>query len=335
MNELHYVGKPANNVDGFAKAMGQARYVGDFQLPGMLYAQVLRSPVPHARIRRLDVTPALQVPGVVAAVTAEDYVDHGNLGWPIKDAYVLAYQKVRYVGDPIAAVAAETLEAARAGLAAIQLELEELPGVFDMTQALDPDQPLVPLTSPTGQGNLCDHIIVRNGEPDPLIDRCAVVLDETYQMHHQEHAYIELEGALAIPYEDDSLTVYVNTQSVFITQGNIASVLGLPEQKVRVIIPTVGGSFGGKDDIGYQSSAQVAALARKTGRPVRITLTREESMLASYKREAMQIHLRLGAEADGTLKAARVQTVVDSGAYASQTPLAAWRGTVHAAGPYR
>ena len=335
MSDLQFVGKPADNVDGIAKVMGQAKYVGDYSLPGMLVAQVLRSPVPHARIVRVNVEPALRVPGVVAAITSDDFADHANFGWPIKDAYVLAYAKVRYVGDAIAAVAAETLDAARAGLAAIELELEELPGLFDMTRSLDADAPLVPLVSPTDKGNLCDTLIVRNGDPAPVIAQCPVVLDETYLLHHQEHAYLETEGALAIPHGDGSVTVYVNTQSPFITRDNLAMVLGLPKDQVRVIQPAVGGSFGGKDDIGYQSGSQVAALARKTGRPVRLTLTREESILASYKREAMQIHIVLGAEADGTLKAAQVKMLADSGAYASMTPMAAWRGTMHAAGAYR
>ncbi len=335
MSTLQYVGQPANNVDGVAKAMGRARYVGDYQLPGMLYAQVLRSPVPHARIVRLDVAPALRVPGVCAAITSTDFVDGGLFGWPIKDAYVLAHEKVRYVGEAIAVVAAETLAAAQAGLAAIRLELEPLPGVFELTRALDPDSPLVPLVSPTGRGNLADTLIVRNGEPGPILDDCPVRLDETYKMHHQEHAYLETEGALALPDADGGVTVYVNTQSPFITRNNYAMVLGLPAESVRVIQPPVGGSFGGKDDIGYQTGAQVAALARQTGRPVRLTLTREESILASYKREAMQIRIELGATADGTLRAARVAMLADSGAYPSMTPLAAWRGTMHAAGPYR
>jgi len=335
MSALRYVGQPANNVDGVAKAMGRAKYVGDYQLPGMLYAQVLRSPVPHARLVRLNVAPALKVPGVRAAITSADFVEGGLFGWPIKDAYVLAHQKVRYVGEPIAAVAADSLAAAQAGLAAIELELEALPGVFDLTKALDPDAPLVPLVSPTGQGNLADTLIVRNGEPEPLLAASPVRLDQTYEMHHQEHAYLETEGALALPEPDGSLTVYLNCQSPFIAQNNLALVLGLPTEQVRIIQPPVGGSFGGKDDIGYQSGAQVAALARQAGAPVRLTLSREESILASYKREAMQIRLELGAEADGTLRAARATAVADSGAYPSNTPLAAWRGTMHMAGPYR
>ncbi len=336
MSKLDYVGRPARPVDGLDKVTGRAKYVGDLYFPGMLVAAVLRSPLPHARIARLDVAPALEVPGVVAAITADDFVDHGNFGWPVKDAYILAYQKVRYVGEPIAAVAAETPEAVRAGIAAIRLELEELPPVSEMSAALEPGAPLVPLHPVEGQqGNLCHTHLVRNGDPGPEIAQSAVVLDEVYTCQHQEHAYLETEAALAIPEPDGGVTVYANDQSPFINRDNLVMVLGLPEDRVRVIQAVVGGSFGGKDDIGYQTSAQAARLALKAGRPVRLVLSREESMLASYKREAMQYHVTIGADADGTLRAAQVRVLADSGAYASMTPLAAWRASVHAAGAYR
>lgn len=335
MNNLNYVGKPSRPVDGLDKVTGRAKYVGDLRVPGMLFAAVLRSPVPHARIVSLDVTPALAVPGVVAVITAEDFVDHGHFGWPVKDAYVLAHQKVRHFGDPVAAVAAESPDAARAGVAAIRLELDELPVVSDLTRALDPDAPLIPLESPTGQGNLCHTHLVRNGDPDPLLAQSAVMLDEVYFCQHQEHAYLETEGALAIPEPDGGITVYANDQSPFINRNNLVMLLGIPEDRVRVIQTVVGGSFGGKDDVGYQTSAQAARLALKTGRPVRLVLSREESLIASYKREAIQYRVQLGANTDGTLRAAKVHIIADSGGYASMTPLAAWRATVHAAGGYR
>lgn len=335
MSSLNFVGRPAQHIDGLEKVTGRARYVGDYMVPGMLHGAVLRSPVPHARITQLDVTPALAIPGVRAAITHADFVDNGNLGWPVKDAYVLAYQKVRCVGDPVAAVAADTPEAARAGLAAIVFTYEELPAVCDLTHALAENSPLIPLESPTGQGNLVGRQIVRNGNPEPLLAESSVVLDETYYCAHQEHAYLETEGAFALPDPDGGVTVYANDQSPFINRDNLVMLLGLPEERVRVIQAVVGGSFGGKDDIGYQTSAQAARLALKTGRPVRIVLSREESMLASYKREAMQYRVRLGVDTAGNLTAAQINATADSGAYASMTPLAAWRATVHAAGAYR
>lgn len=335
MSARQYVGSPARPTDGLEKVMGRARYVGDMTVAGMLHARVLRSPVPHARIVELDVTPALRVPGVLAALTCEDFVDRGNFGWPVKDDYVLAWKKVRYVGDAIAAVAAESEQAAQEGLRAIRLVLEELPVVSDPERALDPDAPVIPDVPPLDRGNLVNTHLVRYGEPDPILAQCAHILDETYTFAHQEHAYLETEGALAIPGPDGSLTVYCNDQSPFINRDNLMMLLGLPADRVRVIQPPVGGSFGGKDDIGYRNAATVGKLALKTGRAVRLVIGREESLMASYKREAMRIHLTLGADADGILQAAKADILADSGAYASMTPLASWRATVHAAGAYR
>ena len=335
MTERQYVGHPAGAVDGLDKIRGQAKFVGDYQLPGMLHTRVLRSQVPHARIVRLDVSPALKVPGVVAAITAKDFVDHSLWGWPIKEQYILAYSKVLYVGQGVAAVAAETAEAARAGIEAIELELEELPAVFDPDQALAPGALQVPLESPTGQGNLCETIIVRYGEPDPILQACAVLYEETFHTGRQEHDYLEPEAALAIPQPDGSVTVHYNGQSPFINQSHLTQVLGLPAEKVRIIQPVVGGSFGGKDDLGYQTSGQVAALALKTGRPVKLVLGREESMIASYKREPMAIRFKLGADAEGNLQAAKVEMLADSGCFSSMTTLAMLRASLHAAGAYR
>lgn len=330
-----YVNKPAERVDGRDKVLGKAKYVGDFNLAGMLHTAILRSPVPHANITLLDVSPALKVPGVKAVITPDDFVDHGNFGWPVKDAYVLAWKKVRHVGDTIAAVAAETPEAARAGVKAILLRLEELPVVADMRHALDENAPLVPLEAPLGKGNLVNTHLVRNGEPDPILEQCAHVFENTYEFAHQEHAYLETEGSLAIPAPDGSLTIYCNDQSPFINRDNLIMLLGLSGDKIRVIQPAVGGSFGGKDDINYQNAAIVGKLALKTQCPVRLVNSREESMIASYKREAMQIKIKLGADEKGYLQAAKTHILADSGAYASMTPLASWRATMHAAGSYK
>jgi CO/xanthine dehydrogenase Mo-binding subunit len=334
--ELKYVGNPNSiAVDGLEKILGTAKYVGDMVLPGMLHAKVLASPIPHGKIVHLDVRPALQVEGVVAAITSENFVDHGHFGWPVKDAYILAYQKVRYVGDPIAIVAAESESAALEGVKAIDLQLQPLPVVAEMTSALNPNSPLVPLQPPLDKGNLCAEQIVRNGDPGSILEECALTLDQTYTFQHQEHAYIETEGVLAIPEAGDSVTIFANNQSPHINRDNAADILGLPAENVRVIQPPVGGSFGGKDDHVYQFTAHAAKLALMAGRPVRLLLDREESLRISYKRAAARARLNLGMSVDGTLRAARTEFLTDSGAYASMTPLAAWRASMHLAGAYR
>lgn len=331
-----YIGNPSlQNIDGTDKVTGRARYVGDMAVPGMLVGKVLRSPMPHACIVELDVTPALAVPGVRAAITHCDFVDDGAFGWPVRDAYVLAFHKVRYVGDPIAAVAADTVEAAQAGIEAIRVLYEPLPVVASMAQALDEDSPLIPEVSPTGQGNLCATHLLRNGDPGPLLAEATVVFEATYQFPHQEHAYLETEGALAIPEPQGGVTVFANCQSPHIARDTAAQVLGLEPERVRVIQPPVGGAFGGKDDVVYQTTAQAAKLALLTGRPVRVVLARTESMAASYKRQAMQSRITLAVDDEDILQAANVRLAVDSGAYAAGTPLVAWRATMHAAGAYR
>ncbi|MBC8504605.1 MAG: xanthine dehydrogenase family protein [Anaerolineales bacterium] len=333
---LNFVGNAdAVAVDGLEKILGTAKYVGDMVLPGMLHAKVLASPVPHARIVELDIRPALDVEGVVAAITSEDFIDHGHFGWPVKDAYILAYQKVRYVGDPIAVVAAESLAAAEAGVQAIMLKLEELPVVGDMNHALDAEAALVPLEAPLGQGNLLNTHLVRNGDPEPILTGCDFVVDESYTFQAQEHAYLETEGVLAIPEPGGTVTVFANNQSPHINRDNAAGILGLPAEDVRIIQPPVGGSFGGKDDHVYQFTAHTAKLSLLTGRPVRLLLNREESSIISYKRAAANTRLRMGMTADGTLRAAKIEYLTDSGAYASMTPLASWRATMHLAGAYR
>lgn len=334
--DFTYVGNPSvQNIDGVEKVTGRARYVGDMTVPGMLFARVLRSPLPHARIVELDVAPALAIPGVRAAITHRDFVEDGAFGYPVRDAYILACHKVRYVGDPVAAVAADTPEAARAALEAIRVVYEPLPVIGDMGQALDDGAPLIPEASPTGQGNLCATHLVRNADPEPLLGNAPVLFEATYELPHQEHAYLETEGALAIPEPSEGVTIYANCQSPHIARDTAARVLGLETDQVRVIQPPVGGAFGGKDDGVYQTAAQAAKLALLAGRPVRLVLTRPESMAASYKRQAMRSHIVLGADSDGTLRAARVALSVDSGAYASMSPMVAWRATMHAAGAYR
>ena len=354
MSTLKRVGKPTRRVDALEKVLGTARFTHDLKLPGMLVAKVLRSPAPHAEIVKLDVTPALDVPGVVAAITSEDYVDHSNWGFPVKDDYMLAYERVRYVGDPIAAVAAESEEAAQAGLDAIVLELKELPAVFDMHAALEEGAPVLhPELSGAAEenteaaedpqyievqakGNLSETLIVRQGDPVAALEGCEIVVDEHYSVSHQEHAYLETEAALAVPTPDGGVTVYLGDQSPFITLGNLTSTLGLPADKVRVVQSRyIGGSFGGKSDNMYECAGQVAKLALKSGRPVKIVLSREESMIASYKRDAMMMHYRLGADSDGTIRAAKIDCWSDSGAYASMTPFTGWRASIHAMGPYR
>lgn len=336
MAEFKYIGKPAQRVDALEKVMGKAKYVGDYRLPGMLYARALRSDLPHARIKRLDVSPAYKVPGVIAVITNDDFHNHANFGFPINDQFVLAYQEVRYVGDPIAAVAAETEEAALEGVKAIICELEPLPSIFDMDHSLDDNAPQIgPSRSDGKHPNFLGHYPVYKGDPESQLKECDTVVDQRYETVMQEHAYLETEGGLAIPTPEGGVTIYLACQSPFIARNIVMNTLNLSETSVRVILPPVGGSFGGKDDLNYYTAGQVAALALKAKRPVLMTFSREESMIASYKRGAMRMHIRLGATKEGVLRACKFESQYDSGAYASQSPFTSWRASIHAMGAYR
>ncbi len=333
---LDYVGKNAMTaVDAVEKVLGKSHYVGDLSFPGMLHAKLLLSPIPHGKIIVLDASPALEIPGVVAVITSADFKENGRFGWPVRDAYILAYQKVRYVGDPVAVVAAESLEAAQEGVKAIRIEYQELPLVSDPAAALDGSAPLVPLEAPLDQGNLCERLLVRNGDPDQILDRAQSKISRSYTFAHQEHACIETEGVLAFPEPDGSVTIFANNQSPHINRDNAADLLELDPDSVRIIQPPVGGSFGGKDDHVYQFTAQAGKLALLTGKPVRLLLDREESFLVSYKREGGVIDLEIGLDEKGDILAGKGKFLVDSGAYSSMTPLAAWRASMHLLGAYR
>lgn len=336
MAETQFVGKPARRVDALEKVLGTAKYVGDLSFPNILFARTLRSDLPHATIKKLNPKPALSVPGVIAVITSDDFIDHANYGFPVKDAFVLAYQKVRYVGDAIAAVAAETPQAAIEGIKAIEYELDPLPILSDPSRALELDAVQVgPQRSDGKHPNFLDCSIVRKGEPQVIYNQCAVKLDQYYHVPHQEHAYMETEGALAIPTPEGGVIVYSSNQSPWITHGYLVNLLGLPPHMVRVIQPPVGGSFGGKDDLNYETSCQVAKLALITNRPVKMTFSREESMIASYKRDAMIMHIQIGADSDGSLRSCKFDATLDSGAYSSQSSFTGWRASIHAMGSYR
>lgn len=335
-NKTNIVGKPAARVDALEKVLGTAKYLGDYRIPGMLFGRVLRSKYPHCKIINLDVSQALKIPGVWAVITCEDFENFGRFGRFMNDQFVLAHKKVRHVGEGIAAVAAETPEAAQQGIDAITCELEPLPVLTQVEYALNPDAPQVGPDREDGtHPNLVVRNFVTNGDSLEVIADCPVKIRRKYHTPHQDHAYLETEGALAIPGEDGSVIIYSTDQSPFINLSILVQVLGIPESKLRVIQPVIGGSFGGKNDLSYQTSAQAAALSLKTGCPVRMVFSREESAVASYMRDAMDMDVTLGADKDGTLRACRFEGLMDSGAYASGSYLTNWRASVHAMGAYR
>ncbi len=335
--ELRVVGRSLPRHDAWDKAQARTLYAADWQMPGMLHGAVLRSLYPSARITRIDATRAAALPGVAVVLMARD-VPHNTL-WtdvpgqtsevgPLRARLqVLAEDRVRYQGEPVALVGAETSEIAARALELIEVAYEEQPGVYDPEEALRPAAPRV-----HEEGNLLARWQVRRGDVDAALARAHVVVEHTYRCRFIDHAYLEPEAGVAWVDADGVVVIRVSTQ-VIEHFRDVAEVLGLPHNKVRVIGPYVGGGFGGKEDVTVE--VFLGLLAWRTRRPVRMVWSRQESLLARPKRHPFILRYRTGAAQDGTLLAQQVELLADSGAYAYLSALVLMYATVTAAGPYR
>jgi len=324
---LAAVGRALPRPDALAKVTGAAQYAADLSFPGMLYAKVLRSRYPHARLLGIHTDAACAQPGVVRVLTAADVPGVRNHGVIRPDWPVLAYDQVRYVGDAVAVVVAESEELAAQALELIQVDYEPLPVVDSPEAALAPDAPRV-----HEGGNVLKHIAVDKGDVEAAMACADVVVEQEYRTPSADHAFLEPEAGLARLDQNDDLVVYVGSQIPFADRQQIAQSLGLPQDKVRVVQTQVGGAFGGKEDISVQ--IHVALAAWLTRRPVKLVYTREESLLAHPKRHAARIRLKTGAQRDGRLVALRAEILGDTGAYASLGEAVMTRMATHAAGPY-
>jgi len=310
---LLVVGKDVPRTDATAKVTGAAQYVADMHLPGMLYAAVLRSPHPHARVARIDTSAAEAMAGVKAVVTGADTARR-KWGAFRPDLYPLAIGKVRYVGDEVAAVAATDPETARAAVDRIVVEYEVLPAVLSMDEALEPGAALVHDDAP---GNVAHHFAFERGDVDAGFRAAGVVVEGTWESARQWHSALETIGCVA-QWVNGRVTMWCNTQTPFLARGRYATALGVPESAVRVIQTEVGGGFGGKsgDD---NASVICALLARKSGRPVKLIHTREEEFLASHPRMPIRYWVRLGFSREGRVRAKETRMWADNGAYTGKS----------------
>ncbi|WP_338448538.1 xanthine dehydrogenase subunit D [Niallia oryzisoli] len=314
--------------DGFEKVTGGLSYLTDLHVPGMLYGKILRSKYPHAKIRNLSVEKAEQVPGVKAVIISKDVPGLNGFGLIFPDQPVLCDTVVRYVGDAVAAVAAVTPEIAEKALQAIEVEYEPLPIIEDPEKALDPSSiPLHP------NGNILHHANYVNGNVKEAFPVCDVIVEETYLLPRQMHAYMETEGGVFVPEEDGRLTIYAGTQHGYKDRFQLARILNLPETQIRVISSPMGGSFGGKDELNVQPYG--ALLAFKTGCPVKIHQSRRESVRSGIKKHPMKITMKTGVAKTGEILAHKVRIIADTGAYATLGPAVLDFAVEHAAGPYR
>jgi CO/xanthine dehydrogenase Mo-binding subunit len=337
-HELHVVGQSVARSDGVGHVTGRTVYTADRTFPGMLHLKIVRSPVHHALIKAVDLSEAQKVPGFVRALTHTDvphnvYTILGLIGVEPEEEFVLAVDRVRYKGEPIVAIAAETEAAAYEAVSKVRLELEELPAVFDMEEALKPDAPVVTHWGNNTfmfEGHNCRR--VRYGDVEQGFAQASHIVEGVYRTSPIEHAPIETTGCIAVPEANGRFTVYTNTQALYFSLDNTSIILQLPGNRLRFIGGTVGGGFGGKVDVIVEPLATLAAM--KTGRPVRYVYSRSEEMQVSSTRSAWIIRIKDGVTADGRLVARQVTSYADCGAYSRQTPYALTKHAANAAGPY-
>jgi CO/xanthine dehydrogenase Mo-binding subunit len=334
------VGRSLPRMDAPGKVTGAAIYAADFTLPGMLHGKVLRSREPHARLLRIDASRAARLPGVRAVITAADVVDV-RYGGSVKDEEVFARERIRFAGQPLAAVAATTLETATAALAAIEVITEPLPPVLDVAAALAPDAPLVhegwagytALPILHRDRNVCNRARIVVGDVERGFDEAERVFTHRFTTRSVHQGYTEPRAAVAQWDTAGGVSVWSNTQLPFEVQSTLSEILQVPPSRVRVIVPGVGGGFGGKLRVGVEHFA--ALLARATGRAVKVMTTSEEELTAAYARQPAIVELKTGVTRDGRILAREGRLWFDTGAFAGSGPGVASVATLMLAGPYR
>ncbi len=323
------IGRVELRPEAVEKTTGEAIYTDDLKFEGMLYGRAKRTGIPHGRLKKLDVSKARNLAGVWAVLTAEDIPGDHYHGLVIPDwpTMVGIGERVRYVGDTVAIVAAETKEIAAEALELIEAEYELLPVIQDPVQARKPEtEALHP------GGNLLKHIKVRKGSTEAGFEQADVVMEHVFHTPTTDHAFLEPECSIARVNDEGRMEVYVGSQIPYADRNQVARALGWPEERVRIIGTLIGGGFGGKEDIMGQIHS--ALLANATQRPVKILFDRHESLVVHPKRHATQIRVKVGALRDGTLVSAETELYGDTGAYASLGEKVMTRATTHSSGPY-
>ncbi|MBE0669257.1 MAG: molybdopterin-dependent oxidoreductase [Anaerolineales bacterium] len=323
------VGRSHLRPEAVEKVTGEAIFTDDLKFDGMLYARARRAMIPHGFLKRLDISKAKALPGVVSVLTAADIPGEKTHGLVIYDWPVMVGvgERVRYVGDAIAIVAAETQEIAEQASALIEAEFDLQPVITNPVQARQEDVPQI-----HENGNLLKHIKVRKGDMDKGFAESDVILEHTFHTPTTDHAFIEPECSIGVPLPDGRMEIYVGSQIPYQDKTQVARALGWDESRVRVVGQLMGGGFGGKEDI--MGQIHVALLANVTQRPVKLLFDRHESLLVHPKRHATQIRVKIGAKKDGRLVAAETELYGDTGAYASLGEKVMTRATTHSAGPY-
>jgi CO/xanthine dehydrogenase Mo-binding subunit len=325
---MRQVGIEIPKVDVLEKTLGEAKYGADLPISDPLCLKVIRSPKPHAKILRIEIDEALRVPGVEKIFTSKDIPGKNLVGTINKDQPILASDRVRYVGDPVALVAAKTEEVAEEASKKLAVVYEDLPSITHPEEALQPYAPLI-----HEKGNLLLEFHVIKGDSQRGFKEAEVTIEETYTTTWVDHAYLEPDAGISYLDEEGRITVVCPTQNVHYDQKEVASVLSLPLEQVRIIQCATGGGFGGRLDITVQCLLALAVFHLK--KPVKIVYSREEVFQVTSKRHPLKIRYKSGVKKDGTLTAVEVDILGDTGAYASYGSTVAVRSAVHATGPYQ
>ena len=342
------IGKPELRVDALDKVTGQAQYADDIKLTGMLYGKFKRSNVAHAKILRVDTSKAERIPGVRAVITGEEFsLDYDDALWgsPLRDQPTLAFDRVRYVGEPVAAVAATTEEAAELAVELIGVDYEPLPSLLNAEDAMRDDAPVIhealldytrsSKLNPIRGTNICDHIELTNGDVEQGFREADFIFEDTFSTQMAHHVPLECRVAIVQFNADDSIVVWTSDQAPYGARSLLAGALKVPESKIRIIVPPyIGGGFGGK--LRLTGSMCCVALAWKARyRPVKLVLTREEEFISTTTRHSSVVTLKTGTSKNGTIIARRAKIVYDTGAYADRGPTVLEKACLATIGPYK
>ncbi|MBI1856548.1 MAG: molybdopterin-dependent oxidoreductase, partial [Chloroflexi bacterium] len=316
------IGESVPMLDSLARVTGTLDYMINLRLPNMLVGKIVRSQSPHAKLLKVDITNALQVPGVIAILTGADLGANAFYGAGIKDQGVVAVDRVRYVGEPIAAIAAESLDAAEEAELLIDIEYDELPAVFDAQTAIQAGAPTLHEKFPN---NIFKHAKLRHGDLDVAFAEADEIFEDTFTSPPAQQASLEPHVSAA-QWDGERLTIWTASQAPFMVRKTLSEIFGIAPEAVRVIVPPLGGGYGGKGHIRIEPLA--AAMARKTnGRPVKFALSRAEEFVTVTK-HAASITLKTGVKRDGTFTARQVTLYWNGGAYADASPLLVPAGMV-------
>jgi CO/xanthine dehydrogenase Mo-binding subunit len=327
--QFNVVGSRVIRVDAVDKVTGRAKYGADYNALGQLYGVSKYADYPHAKIKSINIEKAQAVAGVRAVLTHKNIPGEKSFGAITTNQMVLCTDTVRFMGDVVAIVAAESQEIAEQAVGLIDVDYEELPVIIDPEQSLDKESPLV-----YENGNLCFHHKVRKGDVEKGFAHSDIVVEREYSTQRIEHSYLEPESVLAEPGENGGITIIGTLQNLYNIRRVVARVLNLPLNRIRLVQATLGGSFGGKDEVMSSICCRAALLAIACGRPVKMTNSREQSMRESYKRHPYKMKYKVGLSKDGILQAMEITVYADAGPYSAMSPFVTWRSVVQATGPY-